>query len=395
MSQNRDFEGKKRQLLERLIRLGYLRDKRLFQAFMEIPLEDFIPREYLNTARIYEDTPNLFYFQNEENFRTISAPHMISIMLQGLALITNDDLLILGAKSGYIAALAHKLAPKGEIVIVEANSDIAKITMDNLEKLNLQDNISVNVKNPLEGMPELSPWQKILVTGAINQDRIHPLLRQLDTNEGVLYAPIGEEYIQVYTQILRIENEYYGRKQLQVKFTPLMTQVELDDLQLITDVDEIDIQENPKLVDDTLNKITIKYTSNILDKIEITEAKEQGIKEDDKEHVLQLLKSIQKNVKKLKLEGKITNFFKYVNEIEEIISNIKNFKQTFNLKIKKIHNIINQITTFAIVRRDLEKKEINNPAVIDKKVEIIQLQMQEIDVLLEFLQQEIKRIQSL
>ena len=68
----------------------------------------------------------MFYFLNEDNYRTISAPHMISIMLQGLALEPKDDLLILGAKSGYIAALAHKLAPNGKILILEANSDIAK-----------------------------------------------------------------------------------------------------------------------------------------------------------------------------------------------------------------------------------------------------------------------------
>ena len=170
---------------------------------MEIPLEKFIPEQYINSVQLYEDRPALFYYDetNPKNYRTISAPHMIVIMLQGLSLNRNDDLLILGAKSGYIAALAHKLAPKGDIVILEANSEIARITKQNLEKLKLDENIKIVVKNPLYGMAELSPWQKILVTGAIEQSKINPLLHQLDEDGGVLFAPVGLEMVQTYTQI--------------------------------------------------------------------------------------------------------------------------------------------------------------------------------------------------
>ena len=129
MERNERFEIKLRLLLN-LISNGYLKDKRLFKAFLEVKLEDFIPRVYQSQARIYEDIPSLFYNdrKNPENLRTISAPHMISIMLQGLVLEEDDELLILGAKSGYIAALAHRLSPKGNIVILEANSKIASLS---------------------------------------------------------------------------------------------------------------------------------------------------------------------------------------------------------------------------------------------------------------------------
>ncbi|MFO7797081.1 MAG: hypothetical protein ACQERB_15545, partial [Promethearchaeati archaeon] len=245
---NLDFNEKKKRLVDSLTSNDLLKDKRLYKAFLEIPLEEFIPKNYQDSLKIYEDIPNLFYYHDPSNYRTISAPHMITIMLQGLSLEKDDDLLILGAKSGYIAALAHRLAPQGEIIILEANSEIAELTEKNLKKLDLHENISVIVKNPLEGMPDLTPWQKILVTGAIKQNRITPLLRQLDIDEGVLYAPIGEGLVQTYTQILRIEDNFYGKKQLQVRFTPLMTQVEIDELELITDIDqyeEVDVEINP------------------------------------------------------------------------------------------------------------------------------------------------------
>ena len=397
MSMDKNLENKKRSLLERLIKLGYLRDKRLYKAFMELDLEAFIPREYIKVARLYDDTPNLFYFKSEENFRTISAPHMISIMIQGLALEPDDDLLILGAKSGYIASLAHKLAPKGEIIIVEANSDIAKITMDNIEKLGYQDSISVIVKNPLEGMPDLSPWQKILVTGAIKQERIHPLLRQLDSDEGVLYAPIGEDFVQVYTQILRVKQEFFGKKQLQVRFTPLMTQVELDELQLITDFDEeIEIQDDPSKVEDALKKISIKYTTNILDQVKLKpEPKTKKVDKELKENVDIIFASLLKSIKKMKNEEKPEEILQLVINLEDKISELKEYKSMFDLKLKKIQNFLNQIRTYSIVRKDIEETESPDVELIDKKLEIINLNLKEINDLQDFLEEEIKRIKAL
>jgi len=401
------YEIKKDMLLKNLIKNQYLQDKRLIAAFNEVPLEEFIPKEYMDPNKIYEDIPNLFYYDKPENYRTISAPHMITIMLQGLALKEDDDLLILGAKSGYIAALAHILAPKGEIIILEANSEIAKITDDNLKKLNLHDNITVNVKNPLEGMPELGPWQKILVTGAIKQERIHPLLSQLDPKEGVLYAPIGEDFIQIYTQILRIEDEFYGKKQLQVRFTPLMTQIELDELELITDfelLDEFEIKDDPNKVDQTLSKakekISIKYASSIFDDIEFQPRPKihvikEKILDEQREEVLTSLENIEIIIAKLKKEDNIAGCFDFIDDIENQLENLKKLKKDFDIKTKKIQNFLNQIRTCNIVRKELRTEDISKSDLIDKEMEIVNKQIEKINELKELLSSEIERINKL
>lgn len=234
MGRNKTLEERKERLIDTLIDNKILKDKRLIKAFLDIPLEQFIPEKLWNStnfivAKPYEDAPNLFYY-NEDNpkiYRTISAPQMITIMLQGLNLKESDNLLILGAKSGYISALAHQLAPKGKILILEANSDIAKLTSENLKKQKLRKRVSVIVKNPLKGAPDLGPWQKILVTGAIEHREINPLLNQLDEEGGVLSAPIGPSKlhidIQDYTQILRQGEDFTEEKQLKVRFSPLLT----------------------------------------------------------------------------------------------------------------------------------------------------------------------------
>ncbi|MFX0034047.1 MAG: hypothetical protein ACFE9I_00225 [Candidatus Hermodarchaeota archaeon] len=406
MDRNERFQEKlrlkKKRLIDALILNEILKDKRLIEAFMDVPLEKFIPEKLINYVKLYEDVPNLFYYdeQNPHNYRTISAPHMITIMLQGLSLNENDDLLILGAKSGYIAALARKLTSKGEIVIIEANSDIAKITLDNLKNLRLDENISIIVKNPLDGMTELSPWQKILVTGAIEESKIHPLLLQLDENGGVLFAPIGQEYIQMYTQILRQDNEFFGKKQLQVKFSPLITQIELNELELITDIDELGSIEisnqNEKSLNNFARRINIKYTSNILDDLGSESHFElDSIDKKQQELVLAYLMSIELLFKNLKKEENINKCFSIVESIETKLDDLKKYKKLFQIKIKRMQNILNQIRSYNIIRKELEKKNVSDTEIIEKKIEIINKQIEQVNIFLDILKEDIIRVKSL
>jgi len=397
------LEVKKKRLLDKLIyKLEILKDKRLIKAFNDVPLEHFIPETIMIFDKLYEDVPNLFYYDksNPESYRTISAPHMITIMLQGLNLKESDDLLILGAKSGYIAALAHKLAPKGEIIILEANSDIAKLTTENLKKLKLDDHVTIIAKNPLNGAPDLSPWHKILVTGAIEQPKIYPLLNQLDKNGGVLFAPIGPSKLpsdhQNYTQILRQGEEFFGKKQLQVRFSPLITQLEIDELELITDFEEFGIKDSPGSATDYENsfwdkKVAIKYTSNILDSItEIVKTTPKNKKELDL--VISYLESVAEIVKSLKLEEDINKFFTKIDAIDKTFEKLRKYKRTFGLKIKKIQNRLNQIRSYGIVRKELENKDLSDPAILEQKISVINHQLLEINHLIELIKEEIKRI---
>ena len=398
---NEGLKSKKKRLLDTLILQEILKDKRLVKAFMDVPLEKFIPEKFLNIVKLYEDVPNLFYYdnQNPKSYRTISAPHMITIMLQGLNLTQNDDLLILGAKSGYIAALAHKLAPKGEIVILEANSEIARITVENLKQLKLDNKITIIIKNPLDGAPDLSPWQKILVTGAIEQSKIHPLLNQLDENGGVLFAPIGPEVVQTYTQILRQKNEFFGNKKLQVKFSKLITQIELDELELITDLDEFESNYDQSTIEDTLpsfsKKITIKYTSNILEDISSEpKIKIESLDKQQQKLVLNLLMKIEAIITNLKKEENIDKSFLYLDNLEGILNELKKFKKLFELKTKRMQNILNQIRSLIIVRKELENTSSSDSKIIDKKIEIVNRQIEQINIFLEIIKNDILKVRT-
>lgn len=362
--ENQRLFRSKIQLLFSLHFNGYLRDIRLFKAFLDVPLKDFVPSEIQNQVRLYHDAPVLFYLdkENPASLRTISAPHMISIMLQKLILDDNDDLLILGAKSGYIAVLAQKLAPKGRIVILEANSKIAKITSENLNNQNLNGEIEVIVRNPLEGFPELGPWQKILVTGAIKQERISPLLQQLDSTEGVLFAPIGENYLQTYTQIIRFGDDFYGKKFLQVRFTPLITQIELDELKLVTDIDELeaftgkDIKDKPKNINFKGN-ITVNYASNILDEVRLEPYSKSQSYEINDESIYDAIKQHMEHAINTKNQKKNREYLENV-----------------NISLEQIKKLINKL------KKDI-KKGIVDPRLVEKyqlKIEKYQLEIKSV-----------------
>jgi protein-L-isoaspartate(D-aspartate) O-methyltransferase len=397
------LKAKKKRLIDSLIYKEILTDKRLIKAFIDIPLEHFIPEEFMDKAKLYEDSPNLFYYDNPRSYRTISAPHMITIMLQGLNLEEDDDLLILGAKSGYIAALAHQLAPKGEIIILEANSDIAKLTSENLKKLKLNTRVSIIVKNPLNGAPDLCPWQKILVTGAIEQQKIYPLLNQLDAKGGVLFAPIGPSKThldhQDYTQILRQDEEFFGNKQLPVKFSPLITQLELDELELITDFEKFGFKEtesSPSKNEANLSekKIIIRYTSNILENI-TPEVRTKSLDENERELVIKYFENIAEVVKSLKLEEDINEMFVKIDVIDETLEKLRKYKRDFQLTIKKMQNRLNQIRSYNIVRKELEKKNLTDPAVLEQKVSVINQQIFEINHLMALIKGEIEKIKTI
>ncbi|MFX1243168.1 MAG: hypothetical protein ACFFA7_18130, partial [Promethearchaeota archaeon] len=74
---------------------------------------------------------------------------------------------------------------------------------------------------------------------------------------------------------------------------------------------------------------------------------------------------------------------------------LKKYKKLFQIKIKRMQNILNHIRSFAIVRKELDKTEMSNSELIDKKIEIINKQLDQINILLEILKEDISQIKML
>src|SRR5271157_1322672 len=132
-------------LLQQHIDAGFLRFPEFVPSILEIPIEKVLPQQALRTF-LGEDKPVLIYQSpvDEDEFRTLSAPHMISIFLSLLELSSKDKVLMLGAKGGVLEAILAKIAEF--VFVLEQNSNVADVTVASLRKLGVR-NVKVSVAN--------------------------------------------------------------------------------------------------------------------------------------------------------------------------------------------------------------------------------------------------------
>ena len=143
-------------------------------------------------------------------------------------------------------------------------------------------------------------------------------------------------------------------------------------------------------------KIEIKYNTSILDKITpepVVKTKPIDMKEREK--ALFYLEDIVNNLLNLKKEENIDKCFDVIDKIENAFENLKKYKRDFEIKTKRMQQILNQIRSYNILRKELEKQNLADSALMKQKIEIINNQIEEINILLGFLTKEMKRIESI
>ena len=111
-------------LLDYLERRGHLRTPAVRAAMEAVDRADFVPQPQRYAA--WDDTP-----LSIGRGQTISAPHMVAMMLEELQPRPGQRLLEVGSGCGYHAAVAAAmLAPGGEVHTVERISQLAQRARD-------------------------------------------------------------------------------------------------------------------------------------------------------------------------------------------------------------------------------------------------------------------------
>lgn len=208
-------------LIKQLKDENFLNNPKLESALRKVPTESFIPKKQL--ARFFSDNPTIFHPR-----KTLSAPHMICIMIQKLKLAEGMNVLVLGAKSGYLEALIAEMVKKdGFVYIFESDQEICDRTELNLLDANYERWTSVLHCDPLKGYPGKGPWDRILVTGQV--PNISKELKEQLTNGGFILAPIGRRTVdpkkdyQEFTKIQKYGNKYIEKSLGEVIFGPLVS----------------------------------------------------------------------------------------------------------------------------------------------------------------------------
>lgn len=171
-------------LLAELRAMG-ISDRRVLSALREVRRELFVPPGMAGEAYANYPLP-IGYGQ------TISQPYTVAFMLGQLELTPGQNVLEVGAGSGWNAALMGRLvAPKGKVIATEIISELALTAQENVRRAGLS-NVEVVCADGSLGYKKEGPYDRIIVTAAC-PDIPPPLLEQLKP-EGVLIAPVGGSF---------------------------------------------------------------------------------------------------------------------------------------------------------------------------------------------------------
>lgn len=199
----------RQRMLARLRAQG-ISDEVTLAAMEAVPRHIFVDEAL--SSRAYEDVSLPIGFG-----QTISQPYTVARMteiLRGKGQL--GKVLEIGTGCGYQTAVLARLAR--EVYSLERISPLLMKARGNLRELRMR-NIKLKHADGTMGLPELAPYDGIMVTAAsghVPQD----LLAQLAVG-GRMVIPVGTDEQTLYL-IERTESEYHQTKLETVKFVPLL-----------------------------------------------------------------------------------------------------------------------------------------------------------------------------
>lgn len=201
-------KGLRKKLTETVRQKG-ISDENVLRAMEAVPRHWFFDSGFLEFA--YED--KAFPIAAGQ---TISQPFTVAFQTQLLQVKKGDKILEVGTGSGYQAAILAHLA--GTVHTIERHAELAESARQRLADLELA-NVTVHVGDGTLGLPELAPFDGILITAAAPAPP-PPLLAQL-SDGGRLVLPVGSRYYQDLQVYSRAGGEYQEELILPVAFVPL------------------------------------------------------------------------------------------------------------------------------------------------------------------------------
>jgi len=203
-------KGLRRKLIASIREKG-IKDERILEVMGALPRHYFLDKAFEELA--YQD--QAFPIGKEQ---TISQPYTVAYQTQLLGIKKRDKVLEVGTGSAYQAVV---LAMLGARVHTLERQELlfhkAKKMVDILQV----NNIRVYLKDGFKGLPELAPFDRILVTAAATEVPEH-LVKQLRIG-GVMVIPVGPRTGQTMIRLTRVSEKDYQIEQLDdFRFVPFL-----------------------------------------------------------------------------------------------------------------------------------------------------------------------------
>lgn len=210
MSGRRDFPQARDRMVETEVIGRGVADRRVIEAMRRVPRHRFVPPAMEHDAYSGSALPI-------GGGQTISAPNMVALMTEALALAPGMKVLEVGTGSGYQAAVLAAIGCR--VITVERIPDLARRAQKLFDELGLA-GIVVKVGDGSTGFKEAAPYDRIVVTAAAPYAP-RTLMEQL-ADGGILVAPVGDRMEQTLMRYTRAGDEAREEALVRCVFVPLL-----------------------------------------------------------------------------------------------------------------------------------------------------------------------------
>src|SRR3954452_23774089 len=176
-----DFPRARDRMVDVQIARRGVRDPHVLEALRRVPREAFVETGFEEFA--YEDGPLPI-----GEGQTISQAYIVALMIEAAELRSGDQVLEIGAGSGYAAAVMSQIANR--VYAIERYPSLGEAARRRFSSLGY-DNIELRVADGTLGWLEAAPLDAILV--AAGGPEVPPALKQQLAVGGRLVIPVGSE----------------------------------------------------------------------------------------------------------------------------------------------------------------------------------------------------------
>ncbi len=210
LPKNDHFRIARERMVESQIAARGIRDKRVLEAMKKVPRHLFVDEALWDQA--YSDFPLPI-----GSGQTISQPYIVARMTEELGLKGDEKVLEIGTGSGYQTAILAELAR--QVFSVERMPGLLQRARQVLDSLGYH-NVMIKLDDGTWGWKEHAPYDAILVTAG-SPTIPTPLLDQLK-DPGVMVVPVGDEYSQTLTKIIKKDGKVETKYLEGVRFVKLI-----------------------------------------------------------------------------------------------------------------------------------------------------------------------------
>jgi protein-L-isoaspartate(D-aspartate) O-methyltransferase len=201
-----DFQTARRAMVDGQVRTSDVTHLGIIAAMLEIPRERFVPEQQAALAYLDRDVP-ITSATAAEPVRYLMKPVVLARLVQAADPGPSDRVLVIGAGTGYAAAVMSRLA--ADVIALEQSMSLLQQARSILSSLS---GLNVTVLHGVlaEGAPALGPYDVILIDGGAE---IVPegLCGQL-SSRGRLLAVVGPAPVGKATLFQRVNGKSCGRE---------------------------------------------------------------------------------------------------------------------------------------------------------------------------------------